>query len=317
MIRGHVITRRHRYFRLIWTFDSSLGIPRLKESNLNIFKKTLRNFVLFCCCLLFAMIHHIFFFFILLAVCFRYEMSAAWLTWWNDALFFCFFFTKSLTRAISRPSCDSWTFKTPVEVTIAFPLKLIVLIALKLIGLTRCRRLARRVRIWWNFRRYASALRKNFNLGRHTRTRDTQKMNWKECEKVGGMWKCQRTSTGQQAEWSNGVRGHTWRSSRSSMESRFSCLFFFLFLFVFIQCATTWNTHTNERAGKSRPAGKSSAAAARCPRRRRWGISLVPAKTNARHTKIFKDAVLFGSSFFFFFFFLRLEWGFTSSRLKA
>ena len=63
MIRGHVITRRHRYFRLIWTFDSSLGIPRLKESNLNIFKKTLRNFVLFCCCLLFAMIHHIFFFF--------------------------------------------------------------------------------------------------------------------------------------------------------------------------------------------------------------------------------------------------------------
>ena len=47
MIRGHVITRRHRYFRLIWTFDSSLGIPRLKESNLNIFKKTLRNFVLF------------------------------------------------------------------------------------------------------------------------------------------------------------------------------------------------------------------------------------------------------------------------------
>ena len=199
------------------------------------------------------MIHHIFFFF-LLAVCFRYEMSAAWLTWWNDALFFCFYFTKSLTTAISRPSCDSWTCTTPVEVMIAFSLNLIVLIALKLIGLTRCRRLARRVRIWWNFRRYASALRKNFNLGRHTRTRDTQKMNWKECEKVGGMWKCQRTSTGQQAEWSNGVRGHTWRSSRSSMESRFSCLFFFLFLFCFYSMCDNLK-HTHKRTRRKIPTG--------------------------------------------------------------
>ncbi len=32
-------SRRHRYFRLIWTFDSSLGIPRLKESNLNNLKR--------------------------------------------------------------------------------------------------------------------------------------------------------------------------------------------------------------------------------------------------------------------------------------
>jgi hypothetical protein len=68
--------------------------------------------------------------------------------------------------------------------------------------------------------------------------------------------------------------------------------------FFFSMCDNLKHTHkrTNERRGKSRPAGKSAAAA---PAVAAEEFPWCRPKTCARHTKIFKDALWFGSSFFY------------------